>query len=112
MHPLASLTDALEPMQKGVGIHKAGNEKDDDIDDLRLRVTWNSSPNQSRHQRRCYAEGGGGSGQQGKYRQQVDDPPGRPSVCLPRMGRQASEYFWRLRLRTWSINPKATASTR
>lgn len=38
--------------------------------------------------------------------------PARPSVCRPRMGRQASEYFWRLHLRTWSMKPNATASTR
>jgi len=38
--------------------------------------------------------------------------PGQPSVCLPRMGRQASEYFCRFCLRTWSMNPKATASTK
>ena len=38
--------------------------------------------------------------------------PAQPSVCRPKIGRQASEYFWRLRLRTCSIKPNATASTR
>ena len=37
--------------------------------------------------------------------------PGALSVREPRIGRQASEYFCFLHFLTWSIKPKAQAST-
>ena len=37
--------------------------------------------------------------------------PGSLSVCAPRMGRQASEYFCFFTPRTWSMKPKQAAST-
>ena len=38
--------------------------------------------------------------------------PAGPSTCFPSSGRQDSEDFCLSRLRTWSIKPNATESTR
>ena len=38
--------------------------------------------------------------------------PANPSVCFPKSGRHASEYFCLLLFLTCSIKPKATANTR
>ena len=79
---------------------------------VRLRVTWNSSPISAAIRGVATLNVVAVPAKRANTASRSMMRPGRPSVCLPSKGRQASEYFWRLRLRTWSMKPKATASTR
>ena len=60
-------------MQQRVGIHSAGDQQDDDIDDCATDSNMEQLSDDGCHQRCCYAESSGCTRQQSKHRQQVND---------------------------------------
>ena len=66
-------------MQQRVGVHGAGNQQDDDIDDRAADCNMEQFANNGRHQRRCHAESSRRARQQSEHRQQVNDAT-RPAI--------------------------------